>query len=76
MTPVILFEDAWEGDEEAALTNWFFDDGATVTEGALIAEVMVAKAAYEVHAPASGRLKILAPIDAVVRKGTVLAEIR
>ena len=72
MTPVILFENAWEGDDEAALTNWFFDDGAAVAEGDLIAEVMVSKAAVEIRAPVGG---IRVPIDAVVAKGDTLAEI-
>ena len=75
MTPVILFENAWEGDDEAALTNWFFDDGAAVAEGDLIAEVMVSKAAIEIRAPVGGRLTIRVPIDAVVAKGDTLAEI-
>ncbi len=76
MTPVMLFENAWEGDEEAALTNWFFEDGAVVAEGDLIAEVMVSKAAIEIRAPVAGRLKILVGVDAVVTKGVTLAEIR
>lgn len=76
MTPVILFENAWEGDDEAALTNWFFDDGAAVAEGDLIAEVMVSKAAVEIRAPVGGRLKILVATDTVVAKGDTLAEIQ
>ena len=76
MTPVILFENAWEGDDEAALTNWFFDDGAAVAEGDLIAEVMVSKAAVEIRAPVAGRLKILVATDTVVAKGDTLAEIQ
>jgi pyruvate/2-oxoglutarate dehydrogenase complex dihydrolipoamide acyltransferase (E2) component len=75
MTPVVVLDDAWEGTDEAAVTNWFFDDGATVSEGDLIAEVMLMKAAIEVRAPTSGQLRILIPVDAVVAKGARLAEI-
>lgn len=75
MTPVIAFDAAWEDTDEAAVTNWFFDDGAIVEEGDLVAEVMLAKAAIEVRAPASGQLRILVPVDAVVPKGAKLAEI-
>ena len=75
MTPVVLPEEAWAGGEEAALTNWFFDDGDDVSEGDLLCEVTVVKAAVEIRAPASGRLRILLPADAVVSKGVRLAEI-
>lgn len=75
MTPVVLSEGAWEGGDEAALTNWFFDDGDTVNEGDLLCEVTVVKAAVEVRAPASGRLRILLAADAIVGKGARLAEI-
>ncbi len=75
MTPIVLFEEAWEGNEEATVTNWFFDEGASVSEGDLIAEVMVLKAAIEVRAPASGRLTISVPVDGIVSKGTKLGGI-
>jgi pyruvate/2-oxoglutarate dehydrogenase complex dihydrolipoamide acyltransferase (E2) component len=75
MTPIILFEHAWDSTDEGSISNWFFDDGAAVAEGDLICEVMVAKAVVEVLAPASGRLKILVGTDTVVAKGTTLAEI-
>ena len=75
MTPVIAFDDAWEDSDEAVVTNWFFDDGANVSEGDLVAEVMLAKAAIEVRAAASGRLRILVPVEAVVPKGARLGEI-
>jgi pyruvate/2-oxoglutarate dehydrogenase complex dihydrolipoamide acyltransferase (E2) component len=75
MTPVALPEDAWDGTDEAAVTNWFFDDGALVSEGDLICEITVVKAALEVRAPTAGRLKILIPADSVIGKGATLAEI-
>jgi pyruvate/2-oxoglutarate dehydrogenase complex dihydrolipoamide acyltransferase (E2) component len=73
--PVIAFDGAWQETDEAVVTNWFFDDGATVSQGDLVAEVMLAKAAIEVRAPASGRLRILVPVEAVVPRGARLGEI-
>jgi len=75
MTPIVLFENAWDSSDEGSVSNWFFDDGATVAAGDLICEVMVAKAVVEVLAPAAGRLRILVPTETVVAKGTTLAEI-
>lgn len=76
MTPVVLFDEGWGNEEEAALTHWFFENGAVVAEGDLIAEVMLGKAAIEVRAPVGGSLKILVPSDSVVAKGATLAVIR
>jgi pyruvate/2-oxoglutarate dehydrogenase complex dihydrolipoamide acyltransferase (E2) component len=75
MVPVILFEDAWSDTDEGSVSNWFFDDGASVREGDLICEVMLAKTAVEIQAPAGGRLEILAATDTIVTKGTTLANI-
>lgn len=75
MVPVILFEDAWDSTDEGSVSNWFFEDGATVAKGDQICEVMVAKAVVEVVAPASGRLKILVAPEIAVAKGITLAEI-
>ncbi len=60
---------------EGVVANWFYREGATVEAGATLAEILVEKSAYEVSAPASGRLRIIAPADAVVTPGTVIAEI-
>lgn len=75
MTPVVVRQDLWEGDDPGAMANWFFDEGATVREGDLLCEVMTEKVIHEVRAPVGGRLRILAATDAVVRKGSVIAEI-
>ena len=75
MTPVTLLEDAWDGTDEAALTNWFFEDGAVVSQGDLICEITVVKAALEVRAPTAGRLRILIPADTVIGKSATLAVI-
>ena len=75
MVPVKLFDDSWSDTDEGSVSNWFFDDGATVRKGDLICEVMLAKAAVEIEAPADGRLEIVAATDTVVTKGTTLANI-
>lgn len=67
--------DAWDGDNEAAVTQWFFNNGAVVKEGALLAEIMLDKATIEISATANGTLSIIAPIETVVRRGDLLATI-
>ena len=42
----------WEEDSEAVITSWLVSDGGTVTEGQLVAEIMVEKVQHEVRAPA------------------------
>ncbi|SDJ58740.1 lipoyl domain-containing protein [Billgrantia gudaonensis] len=68
-------EDLWEGDTEGVITAWLVDDGATVAQGDLIAEMMVEKAQYEIEAPVSGRLVIAKEEDEVVAKGAVIATV-
>lgn len=74
-TDITIPTDLWEEDEECVITGWLVDDGATVEEGALIAEIMTAKVQYEVHAPASGIVKITEETDAVVAKGAVIGTV-
>lgn len=68
-------EDLYEGDEDSVITAWLASDGATVKEGALVAEIMTAKVQFEMTAPVSGTLKILKQQDEVVAKGTVIGQI-
>lgn len=74
-TEIIIPSDLWEEDEETVITGWLVDDGATVDEGALIAEIMTAKVQYEIHAPAAGKVSIKEEADAVVAKGAVIGSI-
>ena len=75
-TEVTVPQDLWEDDNmEAVITNWLASDGATVRKGALIAEVMVEKAQFEVVAPADGTLSITRQSDDIVRKGDVIGRI-
>lgn len=75
MTDIIIPTDLWEEDEDAVITTWLVSDGATVEEGALIAEIMTAKVQYEINAPASGTVTIKEEADAVVPKGAVIGTI-
>jgi pyruvate/2-oxoglutarate dehydrogenase complex dihydrolipoamide acyltransferase (E2) component len=75
MTDITVPEDLWETDDEGVIFSWVYGDGAVVEQGRLVAELTVEKAQLELNAPASGRLKILAPAETVVRKGTVIGRI-
>ncbi|WP_424934274.1 biotin/lipoyl-containing protein [Amaricoccus macauensis] len=74
-TDIVVPSDLWEEDEDAVITDWLAEDGASVEEGALIAEIMCAKVQYEIHAPAAGTLKIAETADAVVSKGTKIGSV-
>lgn len=67
--------DQWQDDTEAVVTQWFVSEGATVREGALIAEIMVEKVQLEIRAPAEGVLEIVVPLDGICSKGDVIARI-
>ena len=75
MTDITVPEDLWETDDEGVIFAWVYADGALVQQGRLIVELTVEKAQLELNAPASGRLRILAPAETVVRKGTVIGRI-
>ncbi len=75
MTDVIIPVDLWEEDSEAVITSWLASDGGDVTEGDVIAELMVEKIQYELEAPASGKLTIGKDVDEVVAKGDQVATI-
>lgn len=43
-------------EDEGVVTNWFVDEGDTVTEGDTVAEIQIEKVTVDVPAPASGTL--------------------
>jgi pyruvate/2-oxoglutarate dehydrogenase complex dihydrolipoamide acyltransferase (E2) component len=45
--------------KDAVISAWLYEDGAQVSEGAVVAQIMVEKVEFELDAPASGRLEIL-----------------
>lgn len=75
MTDITVPQDMWEDDSQAVVTAWLVDDGAQVQEGDLLAEIMVAKAQYEITAAAAGKVSISKQIDDVVSKGDVIGTI-
>jgi len=75
MTDVTIPSGLWNDGDEAAISAWLYADGDVVAEGAIIAEIMVEKTAYELLAPASGSLRILIADDVPVRPGEVVARI-
>jgi len=74
-TDIKIPEDLWEEDREAVITSWLAGDGATVSAGALIAEIMVEKVQHEITAPADGVLEITRQVDDIVKKGDVIGTI-
>lgn len=74
-TDIKIPEDLWEEDEDASITSWLVSDGASVEEGALVAEIMTAKVQHEITAPASGTVRITKEADEVVAKGDVIGTI-
>ena len=77
MTEIRVPEGLWDTatTPEGVVINWFYDDGAAVEAGVVVAEIMVAKTQYQIEAPSAGRLRILASIDAVVVPGAVLGSV-
>ncbi|MDO6563751.1 lipoyl domain-containing protein [Amphritea sp. 1_MG-2023] len=75
MTDVIVPVDMWEEDAEGVLTSWLASDGGDVSEGDVIAELMVEKIQYELEATASGVLTIIKDVDEIVEKGDTIATI-
>lgn len=72
---IIISDDVLDDDAEAVITVWFVNAGEQIMKGALMVEIMAAKVQYEMLAPASGILNIVAGVDAVVRKGDIIGSI-
>jgi pyruvate/2-oxoglutarate dehydrogenase complex dihydrolipoamide acyltransferase (E2) component len=68
MTDIVVPAELWSDGGEAALATWFYADGDQVSEGAIIAEVMVEKATIEI-------LSILLPAEQPVAKEQVIGRI-
>lgn len=60
---------------EGEISEWLAADGDTVTEGQPLYLLEADKSANEVEAPASGKLKILAPAGETYTVGAVLGTI-
>lgn len=75
MADVKVPTDLWEDDNQAVITAWLVDDGATVNAGDLLAEIMVEKTQHEITAATAGTIRFTKQIDDVVNKGDVIATI-
>jgi pyruvate/2-oxoglutarate dehydrogenase complex dihydrolipoamide acyltransferase (E2) component len=75
MTEIRIPVDLWDDDREGVIVTWIYQDGALVESGKIVVELMVEKAQMEMSAPASGRLRILSPSDAIVTKGQVIGRV-
>lgn len=75
MTDVSIPAGLWNESDEAAISAWLYSDGDAVSEGSVIAEIMVEKSSFELVAPASGTLHILVGAEVPVRAGEVAARI-
>ncbi|MEN0066914.1 MAG: biotin/lipoyl-containing protein [Myxococcota bacterium] len=75
-TPVVVPMDLWDEEEaEGVVTAWMFDDGASVSKGAIVVEIMEGKTQHEIVAPADGILRIVAKADEIITKGATLGTI-
>ncbi len=61
--------------DEGVIAEWHVADGGDVKEGEPLYSLESEKAVEEIPAPASGRLKIIAPVGETLKVGTVLGEI-
>ncbi len=68
-------QDMWGDSTEGVVVTWIYQNGATVSQGQPIAEIMVEKAQLEIVAPASGRLTILAVPETVIGRDQVIGRI-
>ena len=58
---------------QGVVKRWFIANGATISAGERIAEIRIEDALHEIVAPASGRATIVAPVNAVIEPGSILA---
>jgi pyruvate/2-oxoglutarate dehydrogenase complex dihydrolipoamide acyltransferase (E2) component len=75
MIEIRVPEDLWDNDDEGTLSVWFYENGARVEQGAVVAQLMLEKAQMDVESPASGTLYVEVPEETPVRKGQVIARV-
>jgi pyruvate/2-oxoglutarate dehydrogenase complex dihydrolipoamide acyltransferase (E2) component len=68
-------DDALGDSGEGVISAWLAHDGERVEQGAVVAELMEAKAVVELVAPASGVLRIQVAAEQALRRGMVVATI-
>lgn len=76
MTEVRVPLDLWdEADKTGSIVVWLCPDGAAVSEGDLIAEILVEKTTLELLAPATGTLRICVQPETEIDRGQLVANI-
>jgi pyruvate/2-oxoglutarate dehydrogenase complex dihydrolipoamide acyltransferase (E2) component len=60
---------------EGVMLTWIYNAGAIVQKDQMIGELTVEKARLELLAPASGRLRILAPPETVIGRSHALGTV-
>lgn len=75
MTDITVPAGLWNDGDEAAISAWLYADGDAVSEGSVIAEIMVEKSSFELTAPASGILHIDIAAETPVTAGEIVGRI-
>jgi pyruvate/2-oxoglutarate dehydrogenase complex dihydrolipoamide acyltransferase (E2) component len=75
MANVLVPEGLWGADDEAAISVWLYEEGDMVSEGAVIAEIMVEKSSFDLVAPASGLLQRIVDAEIPVKQGGIVGRI-
>jgi pyruvate/2-oxoglutarate dehydrogenase complex dihydrolipoamide acyltransferase (E2) component len=60
---------------EGVVSTWFVEDGESVAEDQVLAEVQVDKVSAEVLAPYAGTIRLLVPEGTVVKQGQPIARL-
>ncbi|MFT5425380.1 MAG: pyruvate/2-oxoglutarate dehydrogenase complex dihydrolipoamide acyltransferase (E2) component [Gammaproteobacteria bacterium] len=72
---ITITNDIVEDGADAIISIWYFEDGDEVEKDAVLADIMVEKAALELVAPCSGILTIKMECEIVLKEGDVVATI-
>lgn len=75
MIDIRIPEGLWEANKEGVIVTWLYEDGDTVNQDALVAEVMIEKVQFEINSPSAGQLKIAKPAESTVLPGEVIGAI-
>ena len=77
---VTLEDSYWEGVDsgtEALVERWLVAEGARVSAGQPLAEVVIVKTSCQVVSPADGVMgRILVPVDGTFRRGAPIADLQ
>jgi pyruvate/2-oxoglutarate dehydrogenase complex dihydrolipoamide acyltransferase (E2) component len=75
MADVIIGTDLWDDDSPGVISAWLYEDGDSVPEGAVVAEIMNEKISFEIIAPSGGVLTIEVPAESEIKLGQKIASI-